>query len=137
MNLQALTGEWERATRQFTDQQIMQALDSLDGDFPPSLPAFRKLCLAGWQHQSEAYREAPKALPAPKADKDRVRGMISQVRDKLTGRTEIQRATVTADAGDLQSYRLLGKDGKGGSYAGLYTPKDLELLRDLPRFRNA
>jgi len=73
--------EWTDQLSSFTDAQIERGLRQLDGEFPPSLPAFKKLCLTddSWI----AHKVFPKALPRPKADKKIVIAEIKKMRRKL------------------------------------------------------
>ena len=60
--------EWGQYLGELKPEQIKRGLANLP-DFPPSLPAFKNLCLvADSLHNSAAYRMFGKALPKPKAD---------------------------------------------------------------------
>ena len=74
-----MLAEWTDGLRDYSDEQIKRGLDNLDGDFPPSLPAFKKACLTERYKAHEIYQ----ALPKPKPDPEKAEKAFSAIRGML------------------------------------------------------
>lgn len=77
--------EWSEGLAGFTPDQIKRGLAAWDGDWPPSLPEFKKACLGAdecWEHRGEAYRPFRRALPAPKAKAEVAAEHLAKMRRK-------------------------------------------------------
>ena len=63
--------EWGQELAGLSPEQVRHGLESLEGDWPPSAPGFRKACLGGAdaRHQSAAYRPF-RALPGKPSSRE-------------------------------------------------------------------
>jgi len=68
--------EWGRGLAGLTAEDMRRGLDSWNGDWPPSLPEFRKACQKQkeehWQHRGAAYQlyVSDRRLPKVREDKE-------------------------------------------------------------------
>ena len=89
--------EWMKELWALSDEQIIHGLSKLDGDFPPSLPKFKSMCLDDglhWQQKAmiaqskQREEELAKALPdkRTKAEK-KEHGLkhVANIKDLLKG----------------------------------------------------
>lgn len=77
--------EWSEGLYGLTGLQIKKGLDSLDEEWPPSLPAFKKACGSvkkHWGHNSGAYQET-KALPRPEITPEQLEKRRSELKAQI------------------------------------------------------
>ena len=83
--------EWAEGLGGYTGEQIKKGLDSLNNEWPPSLPEFQKACgkiTKSWQHNSPAYMET-KGLPSPEISLEKLeehRLELKKAVDKIRGK---------------------------------------------------
>lgn len=81
LDLESVREYWAKELDGLSGESIAYGLSMLNPDKPPNALQFRFAC-------QRAPEKPPVALPAPKpseADKERVRKMLKQVRDRITG----------------------------------------------------
>ena len=94
--------EWAEGLYGLTGLQIKKGLDSLDDDWPPSLPAFKKACgkvKKHWGHNSGAYVETL-SLPKPEIDPEKLEQHREKLRESVEG---FRNATKGEEADDFVS----------------------------------
>jgi hypothetical protein len=82
--------EWAMALADMTPEQIRRGLDSLNSDWPPTLPEFKRLCMGrgvnefGLDYVPQVYRETrfERRLDAPRND-DAAREHLAAMRAAL------------------------------------------------------
>lgn len=74
----AVKADWANELAGMSSAAIAYALDHLPDDKPPSVSQFKRLCI-------NRPHYAQPALPAPKADKEKVRAMLAKARASITG----------------------------------------------------
>lgn len=69
--------EWQTRLSSLTDAQVRRGLDRWDGQYPPNVEEFKRVCRTAPAHQTF------KALPRPKADPGVAQDHIRRMRGKL------------------------------------------------------
>ena len=92
----AVKADWAQHLSGLAGWAIKHALENLPADRPPTVGQFRSLCLG-------APIAAPVALPAPKADPERVAAELAKM----------QRSVVPGDGKDW-AHRLREREKQGG-----------------------
>lgn len=77
--MDAVKADWASELSGLSAESVRHALDNLPADRPPTVGQFRALCI----NRPVIFEQ--KQLPAPAADKERVRSMLAKARAAITG----------------------------------------------------
>lgn len=87
--LESAMSEWGIGLYGLTGDQIKRGIDKtrLECKWPPSIAEFVQFAKGqdeSWEHRGAAYQVAPKALPKPKTDPEKVRSNLQAMRGALS-----------------------------------------------------
>ncbi len=135
VNPDAVKSDWANELHGFSDRAIFYALGYLPLDFPPSVGEFAAIC-----RRCPEY--APPALPAPKADPERVAALLAKAMAAQRRRParqwaydlqEREKAGVVLTERQRHAWREALRDVPESEVSGWFTPIPADCLPPLMR----